>query len=308
MKVATTAIAKTVAILAVGALALTGCTYESEKLDRPVGGASAAPFDQNSVKLDPALAAQLPEQIKNRGTLIVGSNTEYPPAESLDSNGNATGYDIEMITAIAKKLGLKTEVQSAEFTGILPALGPKYDVGISSFTITQERLKNVNMVSFLNVGTTWAVQKGNPQNVDLNNICGLSIGVQTGTTQEDPDLSGRNAQCKAEGKAPIDVVTLKNQTDITTRLINGSIAAMTADSPITGYAIAQTNGKVEKLSNAYDQAPQGIAVAKSDLAFAELIKKALDALKEDGSYKKILDSWGSGDPAIDSFQVNPEVN
>ena len=180
MKVATTAIAKTVAILAVGALALTGCTYESEKLDRPVGGASAAPFDQNSVKLDPALAVQLPEQIKNRGTLIVGSNTEYPPAESLDSNGNATGYDIEMITAIAKKLGLKTEVQSAEFTGILPALGPKYDVGISSFTITQERLKNVNMVSFLNVGTTWAVQKGNPQNVDLNNICGLSIGVQTG--------------------------------------------------------------------------------------------------------------------------------
>lgn len=308
MKVATTAIARTLALFAVGALALTGCTYESEKLDRPVGGASAVPFDLDSVKADPALASQLPDSIKSRGTLIVGSNTEYPPAESLDSNGNATGYDIEMITALAKKLGLKTEVQSAEFTGILPALGPKYDVGVSSFTVTSERLKNVNMVSFLNVGTTWAVQKGNPQNVDLNNICGLSIGVQTGTTQEDPDLSGRNAQCKAEGKAPIDVVTLKNQTDITTRLINGSIAAMTADSPITGYAISQTNGKVEKLSDAYDQAPQGIAVAKGDLAFAELIKKALEALKEDGSYQKILDSWGSGDSAIGSFQVNPEVN
>lgn len=308
MKVAPTAIAKTLAILAVGALALSGCTYESEKLDRPAGGATAAPFDMESVKADSSLAAQLPESIRNRGTLVVGSNTEYPPAESLDASGNATGYDIEMITAIAKKLGLKTEVQSAEFTGILPALGPKYDVGISSFTVTAERLKNVNMVSFLNVGTTWAVQKGNPQKVDLNDICGLSIGVQTGTTQEDPDLSGRNAKCKEEGKAPIDVVTLKNQTDITTRLINGSIAAMTADSPITGYAIAQTNGKVEKLSNAYDQAPQGIAVAKGDIAFAELIKKALEALKDDGSYKKILEAWGSGDSAIDSFVVNPEVN
>lgn len=308
MKVASTAVAKTIAILAVGAIALTGCTYESEKLDRAAGGATATPFNLDTVKADPALAAQLPDSIKNRGTLIVGSNTEYPPAEFLDASGKATGYDIEIITAIAKKLGLKTEVQSAEFTGILPALGPKYNVGISSFTVTPERLSNVNLVAFLNVGTSWAVQKGNPQKIDLTNICGLSIGVQTGTTQEDPDLSGRNAKCKAEGKAPIDVVTLKSQTDITTRLINGSIAAMAADSPITGYAIAQTNGKVEKLSQDYDQAPQGIAVAKNDLGFAELIKKALDALKEDGSYKEILDSWGSGDSAIDSFEVNPEVN
>lgn len=308
MKVARTALAKGFAILAVGAIALTGCTYESEKLDRPAGGATAAPFDLDSVKADQSLAAQLPENIKNRGSLIIGSNTEYPPAESLDSTGKPTGYDIEMITAIAKKLGLKAEIQSAEFTGILPALGGKYDVGISSFTVTAERLKNVNMVSFLNVGTTWAVQTGNPKKVDLNNICGLSVGVQTGTTQEDPDLSGRNAKCKAAGKQPINVVTLKNQTDITTRLINGSIDAMTADSPITGYAISQTGGKVEKLSDAYDQAPQGIAVAKGNTALAELVKKTLESLKEDGSYKKILDAWGSGDSAIETFQVNPEVN
>ncbi|ABY24365.1 ABC transporter amino acid-binding protein [Renibacterium salmoninarum ATCC 33209] len=307
MKVAPTAIAKMLAILAVGALALSGCTYESEKLDRPASGATAAPFDLDSVKTNAVLTAQLPESIRNRGTLIVGSNTEYPPAEFLDASGKPTGYDIEMITAIAKKLGLKTEAQSAEFTAILPALGPKYDVGISSFTVTPERLNNVNMVSFLNVGTTWAVQKGNPKKVDLNNICGLSIGVQTGTTQEDPDLSGRSAKCKEDGKAPINIVTLKNQTDITTRLIGGTLDAMAADSPITGYAITQTNGKIERLTDAYDQAPQAIAVAKSDTTFAELIKKALDALKDDGSYKKVLDSWGSSDSAVDSFQVNPEV-
>ncbi|MCW1249831.1 ABC transporter substrate-binding protein [Acaricomes phytoseiuli] len=292
--------------LAISMLALTGCTYESEKLDRPQP-AGAPTFDISSVTADAALADRVPAAIKNRGRLSVGSNTEYPPAEFLDASNKPTGYDIEMITAIAKKLGLEADIQSAEFTSILPALGTKYDAGISSFTVTPERLQNVNMVSFLNVGTSWAVQAGNPENISLDDICGLAIGVQTGTTQEDPDLKERNAACLAEGKQPIDIVTLKNQTDITTRLVNGSLDAIASDSPVIGYAITQTNGKIEKLGETYDQAPQAIAIAKVDPELAGLIKDALDTLKADGTYQSLLDSWGSADAAVDTFAVNPQV-
>ncbi|GAA2199128.1 ABC transporter substrate-binding protein [Sinomonas flava] len=304
--------AKGAAVLAVGALALTACTNASETggAAKPSGsGSASASFDPSSVKKDDSLASQVPDAIKSKGKLVVGSDTSYAPAEFLGGSDNATpmGYDVDLAKAIGAKLGLKTEVQTAEFTGILPALGPKYDLGMSSFTINSERLAAVNFVSYFKAGTAWAVQKGNPKKFSLDDICGKKVGVQTGTVQEDPDLKERNAKCTAAGKPAIEVVSLKAQTDLNTRLVNGSLDAMAADSPIVGYAVQQTNGAVEKLGDTYDSAPQGIAVAKSDTAFAQLIQKTVTSLMEDGTYKKILDSWNNAEGALSKSEVNPAV-
>jgi polar amino acid transport system substrate-binding protein len=300
---------KAAVVLAAGALALSACTNASETgtggAATPSGSAKAS-FDPATVQKDDSLAAMVPAAIKSKGTLTVGSDTSYAPAEFLGNDGQTpVGYDVDLAKAIGATLGLKVQVQTAEFTGILPALGPKYDIGMSSFTINNERLGAVNMVSYFKAGTTWAVQKGNPKKFSLDDVCGKSIGVQTGTVQEDPDLSDRNKKCVAEGKKPIDIVTLKNQTDVTTRLVNGSIDAMAADSPIIGYALTQTNGQLEKLGDVYDAAPQGIAVAKSDTALADVIQKTVTKLIEDGSYKKILEGWGNAEGAITKSEVNP---
>jgi polar amino acid transport system substrate-binding protein len=300
---------KAAVVLAAGALALSACTNASETgtggAATPSGSAKAS-FDPATVQKDDSLAAMVPAAIKSKGTLTVGSDTSYAPAEFLGNDGQTpVGYDVDLAKAIGATLGLKVQVQTAEFTGILPALGPKYDIGMSSFTINSERLGAVNMVSYFKAGTTWAVQKGNPKKFSLDDVCGKSIGVQTGTVQEDPDLSDRNKKCAAEGKKPIDIVTLKNQTDVTTRLVNGSIDAMTADSPIIGYALTQTNGQLEKLGDVYDAAPQGIAVAKSDTALADVIQKTVTKLIADGSYKKILEGWGNAEGAITKSEINP---
>lgn len=298
-------------IAAISALALSACTNASETGPSSAAtssGSAAASFDPTTVKKDDALAAMVPDAIKSKGTITVGSDTSYAPAEFLGPDGQTpVGYDVDIAKAIGATLGLKVQVQTAEFTGILPALGPKYDLGISSFTINPERLGAVNMVSYFNAGTAWAVKKGNPNKFSLDDVCGKSIGVQTGTVQEDPDLADRNKKCVADGKKPIDIVTLKNQTDVTTRLVNGSIDAMAADSPIIGYALTQTNGQLEKLGDVYDSAPQGIAVAKADTAWAEVIQKTVTKLMEDGSYKKILEGWGNSEGAISKSEVNPAV-
>ncbi|GAB2764277.1 ABC transporter substrate-binding protein [Sinomonas soli] len=301
--------AKGAAVLAVGALALTACTNASETGgggSQPSGSASAS-FDPSTVAKDDSLASQVPASIKSKGTLVVGSDTSYAPAEFLGGSDNHTpmGYDVDLAKAIGATLGLKTDVQTAEFTGILPALGPKYDLGISSFTINKERLAAVNFVSYFNAGTAWAVQKGNPKKFSLDDVCGKTIGVQTGTVQEDPDLKDRNAKCTAAGKPAINIVSLKAQTDLNTRLVNGSLDAMAADSPIIGYAVQQTKGAVEKLGDTYDAAPQGIAVAKSDTALADLVQKVMTKLMADGTYKKILDTWNNSEGAVTKSEVNP---
>lgn len=302
--------AKGAVVLAVGALALTGCTNASETGGgaQPSGSGSAS-FDPSSVQKDDSLASQVPAAIKSKGTLVVGSDTTYAPAEFLGGSDNHTpmGYDVDLAKAIGATLGLKVDVQTAEFTGILPALGPKYDLGISSFTITKERLGAVNFVSYFNAGTAWAVQKGNPKKFSVDDVCGKTIGVQTGTTEAD-DIKNQSDKCTQSGKKAIDVVSLDKQTDLNTRLVSGGLDAMSADSPVVGYAISQTNGALEKVGSTTDAAPEGIAVAKSDTALAGLVQKVMAKLISNGSYKKILDTWNNSDGAISNAELNPSVS
>jgi polar amino acid transport system substrate-binding protein len=298
---------RALAILAVGLLALTGCTNASQTAGGTASDSTG--FDPASVARDDALAASVPDAIRSKGTITVGADTSYAPAESLGGSDGQTpvGYNVDFAKAIGATLGLKVKVQTSEFTGILPALGSKYDLGISSFTINSERLKAVNMVSYFNAGTLWAVQKGNPKNFSVDDICGKTVGVQTGTTQEAPDVSGRSKACTDAGKPAVNIVTLKPQTDVTTRLVNGSIDAMSADSPIIGYALSQTGGKLEVLGDVYDAAPQGIAVSKGDPALAEVMSQVMNKLISDGTYKKILDAWNNSTGAVTKSEVNPAV-
>lgn len=300
------------AVAAVAALALTGCTTASQDTGGgtgSTGGASAAAFDPSTVAKDDALIAALPASMKGKTSLTVGSDTSYAPAEFLGGADGQTpqGYDVDIAKAIAATLGMTAKVQTAEFSTILPSLGAKYDLGISSFTINPERSKAVNFVSYFNAGVLWAVQKGNPNKISMDDLCGKKVGVQTGTVEEDPDVSGRSAACKKAGKPEIQIVSLKNQTDVTTRLVSGSIDAMSADSPIIGYAISQTNGQLETLGEVYDGAPQGIAIAKTDTELADVIGKVMNKLISDGTYAKILKTWNNDEGALPKAEVNPVV-
>jgi polar amino acid transport system substrate-binding protein len=298
-------------VLAISTLALAACTNASATGNGAQPGTSAAPtFDPASVQKDDSLASQVPAAIKSKGTLEIGSDATYAPAEFLGGADNQTpmGYDVDLAKAVGATLGLKVDIQPADFDSILPALGPKYDLGISSFTITKERLRAVNFVSYLNVGTAWAVQKGNPKNFSTDAVCGKNVGVQTGSIQETDDLKSRNDKCIADGKQAINIVSLKSQTDINTRLVNGGLDAMAADSPVTAYAVQQTNGSLVKLGATYAVAPEGIAVAKDDTALAELVQKVVTKLMADGSYKKILDTWNNSDAALTKTEVNPAVS
>lgn len=294
------------AVLAATALALTGCNNAEES---PNNGSGSATFDPSTVAQDDALIAMLPAALKDKETLNVGSDTSYEPAEFLAADGQTPiGYDVDLAKAIGAVLGKKVDVQTSEFSTILPSLGSKYDLGISSFTINPERSKAVNFVSYFNAGVLWAVQKGNPNNFSLDDICGKKVGVQTGTIEEDPDVKDRNQKCLDEGKPAIEVISLKNQTDVTTRLVSGSIDAMSADSPIIKNALQKTGDSLETLGEVYDAAEQGIAIAKDDTAFAEVIEQVLNKLIEDGTYTQILKDWNNDEGAISKAVLNPTAS
>ena len=253
---------------------------------------------------DDKLAAEVPADIKADGKIVVGQDQSYAPNEFVD-NGKATGFDVDLGTAIGQKLGLQMEFQNADFSGIIAGIAAgKYELAMSSFSINTERLQTVDMVSYFTAGTSMAVLKGNPKGLNLDGLCGHTVAVQKGTTQSD-DLTTRSATCTQGGKGPITISEFQAQTDVALALTSKRADAMLADSPVVDYAIKQTNGQLEKVGASYANAPYGIGVAKNKGDFAKAVQGAVQALIDDGTYKKILDKWGVGAGAVTKSELNP---
>jgi polar amino acid transport system substrate-binding protein len=285
--------------VSVGALILSACG--SQSLGGEPAGEQAPSVE---VTQDEDLSAKLPESIKSAGVIKIGTDATYAPSEFLAADGKTVqGFDVDVFNAVAAKFGVKTEWQPASFDSIINGVnGKKYDIGISSFTINDERKQQVTMVSYFSAGTQWATQKGNPKGVDPDNACGKTIAVQTGTVQDTDDLPARQKQC---GGNEIKIQRYEDQGQATNAVVSGKADAWLSDSPVVAYAVKQTGDKLEALGDIYDAAPYGYVLPKDQTEFAEAVVEALEAIEADGAYEAALKKWGVEQGAIDDFAVNP---
>jgi polar amino acid transport system substrate-binding protein len=289
----------TVALGVAVALTATACSGSS-----PSSGSSAHTAPR-ATAVDAALVATLPAAVRAKGTLVVGVDATYAPNEFLGPDGQTVeGMDVDLFDAVAAQLGLKVQWVPTPFDSIIGAVSHgTYDVGVSSFSVTPDRLKQVRMVSYFSAGTQWATAKGNPHHVSLSAACGLAVAVQQATTQAD-DIAARSHACTSAGHAAIRVTAYSGQDQATASVVSGKNVALLADSPITAYAIKSTHGKLQPVGAIYDAAPYGYVVPKKDSALAAAIAGALKKLQSTGAYKRILDKWGSASGAISSFSVS----
>jgi len=288
-------------LVLVVALVAAGCGDNGDTSGGSTGTTAAAPA------VDDALAAKVPDAVKSDGKLVIGTDSSYPPNEFLDTDGKTViGWDVDLFNAIAAKLGLKTEWQSAVFDAIIPGIeSGKYEMGVSSFFITDDRKKQADMVSYYNVGTQWLTKKGNPNGIQPDAACGKKVAVQTNTAQDTDDLAKRQEKCKSEGKPAITIDRYQRQDQATASVVSGKDDATLADSPVMAYAVKQTNGQLELLGDAYDTYFYGSVIKQGQAEFAQAVAGAVKALIADGTYKAILDKWGVQAGAIDSPAVNP---
>ena len=273
------------------------------------GGGSApaespAPTAIPTAARDDALAGQVPESVAADGKIVFGTDASYPPNEFTAPDGTTIiGMDVDLGTAVAQKLGLAAEWQNSAFPGIIPGIeGARYELGMSSFTINDERVQTVDMVSYFSAGTSLAVRAGNPDGVTPDNLCGKAVGVQAGTVQVE-DIAARNEACTSSGQPAIQITELQQQTDVTLALTANRIVAFLADSPVVQYAILTTEGAIEAVGEPYDTAPYGIALAKNQGQFAEAVRGAVQSLIDDGTYAAILEKWNVSNGAIPTSEV-----
>jgi len=287
---------------------VTGCGSNSTG-STSTAGAGGSSASSIAPSVDSTLAAMIPEAVAKDGVITVGTDSTYAPNEFLAADGKTVqGFDVDLFNAVAAKLGLKTQWVSAPFDNIIPSVDSgKYEIGVSSFTVNAAREQKTDMVSYFSAGTLWASAANNPKQVAPDNACGQRIAVQRGTVQVD-DITARSTTCTGAGKPAITIDQYQGQDQATAAVVSGKDDAMVADSPVIAYAVKQTNGKLAQLGEVYDSAPYGYVLKKGQGRFGPAIVGALQALAKDGSYRAILDRWGVGQGAIDTFAVNPPVS
>ncbi len=265
--------------------------------------------DLSQIKKDDTLAALVPPAIAQTGKLRVGSNIQNPPNNFYSEDGKTPqGSEVDLINAIAAKLGLKAEHSDMAFSSLITSLETgRVDVTMAAMNDTAERQQKIDFVDYFTSGITIMVQKGNPQGVKgPDDLCGKGVAVNLGSSQE-TFAKEQSRKCVAAGKPEVQVSVTDSDTGNQNQLRTGRVAAILNDLPTAVY-VAKTAGdgkffEVVELAP-INGGPYGIGVNKQNAKLSEAIKGALQALIDDGTYAKILGNWDIKQGAISKAAIN----
>ncbi len=287
------------------ALALTACGSSSSSTPPAPAGTDTAP--SAAAGSDPAVVALLPQSVKDKGQLTVGMEAQYPPFDFYDTdNKTIIGLDADIAAKLATLTGLTLTLEDAAFDSIIPSLASgRYDLGISGFTVTTEREKQVDFVTYYYEGDGLLVKSGNPSGLAIDEtLCGVKIAVLKGSTQNLTSVSEIDKKCAAAGKPNVVASVVPGSGDLGLAMQSGRVDGVLTDGSNAAYTAKQSNGKFDVAPGPpYNPAPFGIASQKGS-GMDQAVQKAMEAMLADGTYTQILDKWGMQAGAIESAKIN----
>lgn len=248
---------------AVAALALTACG----------GGSSASPQGKEAN----------PYGLQQPGVLRTGTLTDAPPNVYL-KDGKYTGFDNDLLVAVAAKLGLKVEFVGTEFSSLLAQVKTgKFDVGSSSISITDARKKTVAFTNKYDFGFLGLdVPKGSAIK-GFDDLKGKRVAVVQGTVQDDyATTSG------------LDPVRVPDYNAALNQLKSGTADAWITPAEIGEKTAGDSGGKVVAVAKQLQPGGMAFAVAQQNDALREAIDKGLDEVVADGTWARLQKQYYPG--------------
>ncbi len=239
------------------------------------------------------------DDIVARGTLRVGMEPGYMPFEMTNQKGEIIGFDVDIAKRMAKAMGVKLELVSTAWDGIIPGLiTDKYDIIMSGMTLTQERNLKVAFASpYIVVGQSILVKKEYANEVktyrDLNDPK-YKVASKLGTT-------GEQATKRMIPKA--SYISFETEQEGVMDLVNGKIDAFVYDLPYMAIANAEkNNGKLVFLDQPFTYEPLAWAVRKGNPDYLNWLNNFMSQIKSDGTYDKIYEKWFKSDAWLKQIQ------
>lgn len=249
-----------------------------------VGCSGGGQAEQQAASDDADVAAYA---LVEEGKIIVASDLANPPLDFVEEGSTqAVGFEVDLMDAIAEKLGVDCEYLPAmKFDSIIPLIkqGGKADVGVSNFTITDERAEEIDFTDAYLDSNQGVVTKVGSEAVteEALNAEGVRIAVQSGTT---------GASWAEENLPNAEIVALDDPIVAVTGVSSGLYAAAVADLPVMQY-LCTSYGDCEVSIEVPTGEQYGIVVSKDNPGLTEAINAALAELEEDGTISELEVKW-----------------
>jgi cystine transport system substrate-binding protein len=234
-----------------------------------------------------ASAADLLDTVKQRGTLKVALEGTYPPF-NYKENDKLAGFEVELAEALAKKLGVKVEFTTSEWSAILAGLqAGKYDVVINQVGITDKRKETFDFSEPYTISSPQLIVRQNEKREfkTLEDLKGKKLGLGQGTNFADI----------AKKVGDIDIRTYPGSQEYLQDLALGRIDAALNDSLLIPYIVKKTKLPLKPGAPVGELEKSGIPFVKNNPKFKAAIDKALADLRADGSFAKISNKWFARD-------------
>lgn len=256
------------AVLAVSIVALSGCSTPATP---------TTPAEQSSTP-----AATPPKTVES-GKLTIGSDTAFPPFETM--NGNvAEGFDVDLAAAIAKGLGLTSDFKSFKFDTLIPTLkaGGKFDIIMSGMTINADRQKEIDFSDpYIDSNQSIAVKNAATYKTAAD-LAGKKIGVQSGTTGQ---------QWAKENIKGATIVAFDDTLAAFSALQAGKVEAVVNDLPVSAALVKDATRGLKIIQEIPTGEQYGIAVSKDNPDLLKAVNDALAKVKASGEYDTIYQKW-----------------
>lgn len=253
----------------------------------------AIAFAASLCSLTASMAQGNSPSLIEKGALTFGVAATFAPFE-FQKDGELSGFDIDMIGLLGKKLNLAPKAMNMEFKGLIPALqGGRLDMINSAFYINPQRAEQVDFVPYLKIGNRIVVQKANPANINGrdDSMCGKTVAVTLGGISES-QARADDKRCKEAGKSGLTVMTLPTAQDSALTLRQGRADALYDSTPGSVKLTTELPDVFVAVGPEFEANTRiGMATRKGDVAMQNLLKSALQQIVADGSYKALIAKW-----------------
>jgi polar amino acid transport system substrate-binding protein len=251
---------------------------------------------------DTDLTKLLPDEIRQSGELHVAANTSYPPFAFQAESGDSAGIEPAIVRAMGQKLGIKVIFTPVEFATVLPSISAgRFELGIAGLWNTVDRQKVVTFINYLYATDGLVVEKGNPDQISTQSLCGKSISSSQGSYQT-TNLAALSEVCVKAGKPAIDAQVFQGTPAQLVALRSKRVQASNIDIAVAAYMVQKEPASLERVPGITPNASgqkinMGMIVKKGDDKLVAALQAALDAVITDGTYAKILAQWQIPDEA-----------
>lgn len=236
----------------------------------------------------------------SKKVLTVYTNAEFPPFEYLADN-KPVGVDMQIAQAIADELGMELQIQNVKFDTILTSISSgKGDLGIAGITVTPERAESVDFSNNYATSTQYILYKDGASITTIEDLAGLKIGVQLGTTGDfiisdeisgvDNEETGEHTKGVLEGTGAT-VTQYNSAADAAVNMNTGKVDVVVIDRlPAEIVAGQYDNFKTIELvyaDGSKTDESYAVAVKKGNKELLDTVNKVIDRLIDDGS----IDKW-----------------